>query len=180
MIAGKRQKDESRSGMQPYSEAAFVRPLSLAHLMLSFSTNPQHNEKNNHYLPGCFLHRIDRRFLCRPSLQPETHITRQHTTRRRQRRDSNLPGFQRGCIEPSSKRISACHGLIWTWRAALTIAGTGPGSFAGSRYNQWGNRSGTKQQPLPSSGSGSVKRGCRGSSGVDEPDCAAPAIGRHE
>jgi hypothetical protein len=44
MIAGKRQKDESQSGMQPHSEAAFVRPLSLARLMLRISTNPQHNE----------------------------------------------------------------------------------------------------------------------------------------
>ena len=69
--------------------------MSLAHLMLSISTNPQHNEKNNHYLPGCFLHCIDRRFLCRPSLQPETHITRQHTTRRRQRRNASRLRFQR-------------------------------------------------------------------------------------
>jgi hypothetical protein len=35
VIAGKRQKDESQSGMHAYSEAAFARPLSLALLMLS-------------------------------------------------------------------------------------------------------------------------------------------------
>ena len=74
--------------------------------MLSISTNPQHNEKNNHYLPGCFLHRIDRRFLCRPSLQPETHITRQHTTRRRQRRNSSRLRFQRRHAEIYAVTVS--------------------------------------------------------------------------
>jgi len=99
--------------------------------MLSIPTNPQQNEKNNHYLPGCFLHCIDRRFLCRPSLQPETHITRQHANRRRQRRDFSRLGFQRPSAEPAAKRNGACHGLIRARRAASAHASAVAGSFAG-------------------------------------------------
>ena len=99
--------------------------------MLDIDPNPQHDEKNNHYLPGCFLHRIDRHFLCRPGLQPETHITRQHANRRRQRRKSSRPGFQRRRVESAAKRNSVGHGLIGERGSARAHASPGAGSFAG-------------------------------------------------
>lgn len=129
-IAGKRQKDACKSGPQHHSRATFARPMPLAHLMLSTYPNPQHNEKNNHYLPGCFLHCIDRHFLCRPGLQPETHIPRQHANRRRQRRDSSRLGFERRSVEPAPKRNGACHGLVRAWCAASAHASASSGSIA--------------------------------------------------
>ena len=113
-----------RNSISPRSFSRLTRSLLLAHLMLRNHPNPQQNEKNNHCLPGCFLHHIDRRFLCRPVLQPETHITRQHSNRRRQRRDSS-------CRKTASKRNGACHGLIGAKCSACTRTSPIAGALAG-------------------------------------------------
>jgi hypothetical protein len=154
-----------------------LRAPSLARLMLSLWSNPQHNEKNNHYLPGCFLHCIDRHFLCRPGLQSETHITRQPTTRRRQRRDSSRLRFQWRCVELAAKRNSAHPGLIRAGRAARAFACPGAGSLAGFRHHHRCSRCCTKQKPHSPAGPCFFKRSRRRSGRASEPDCATPAVG---
>ena len=105
--------------------------LRMARLMLRSQSNPQHSEKNNHNLLGCFLDRIERRFLCQSSLRPNKHITPRPSNRRRQRRDSSNPAFQRAYGEPSAKRHGAHHGLPGAGRSVGNPAGPIAGFPAG-------------------------------------------------
>ena len=88
--------------------------LRMARLMLRSQSNPHNSEKNNHNLLGCFLDRIERRFLCQSSLRPNKHITPRPSNRRRQRleghggrhtalrRAHHRPAGRRGCWNPGA------------------------------------------------------------------------------
>ena len=104
--------------------------LRMARLMLRSQSNPQHSEKNNHNLLGCFLDRIERRFLCQSSLRPNKHITPRPSNHRRQRWDSSNPAFQRACGEPAAEQRSAHHGLPGAGGSGLSV-GNPAGPIAG-------------------------------------------------